>query len=166
MVKKSLKLGIIGVAVLAIALGIGIGINHKRRNSASSSSSLAIGSNADYRAYDDIDCKESRRVLVVPGTEEYNNDGRVKRRMFRKLGTESTINDSSISTAKALKSSLSMLSTSTSKTKSGKSKSKSPSKASKAKVSVICDNYLTRFLSYMRLMILSLYKSITTSIEL
>lgn len=142
MVKKSLKLGIIGVAVLAIALGIGIGIDHKRRNSASSSSSLAIGSNADYRAYDDIDCKESRRVLVVPGTGEYN-DGRAKRRMFRKLGTESTINDSSISTAKAFKSSLSMLSTSTSKTKSGKSKSKSPSKASKAKVSVICTYVIT-----------------------
>ena len=98
MVKKSIKLGIAALAVVAIALGIGIGVGQKNSQKKASSSNLSDVSNV-YAAYD-LDCVDTRRELVVPGTEEYRGSptkrrmlfrkvSRISNRQTRKLGTES-----------------------------------------------------------------------------
>ena len=83
MVKNSIKLGIAALAVVAIALGIGIGVGQKNSQKASSSSNLSDVSNV-YAAYD-LDCVDTRRELVVPGTEEYHGLPTNRRMLFRKV---------------------------------------------------------------------------------
>ena len=83
MVKKSIKLGIAALAVVAIALGIGIGVGQKNSQKKASSSNLSDVSNV-YAAYD-LDCVDTRRELVVPGTEEYRGSPTKRRMLFRKV---------------------------------------------------------------------------------
>ena len=87
---KHYKAGIVCLAVVAIALGIGIGIGTKKtdQNEALSSSKASEATDVD-AAYDDIDCENRGRVLIVPGVGAYQVEGTPP--AVRRLGTEAAI---------------------------------------------------------------------------
>lgn len=94
---KPLKLVLITLAVVAVVIGIGVGIGVGKKQSYKSSASSSFNS----KELDGMDsmynCEDndSRRVLVVPGVEDYHPKDTEPLKKLRGLGTESDVQDSS-----------------------------------------------------------------------
>jgi len=88
---KIIKLGVIFLALAAIlGIGLGVGLKNRKNNVSANESSLAkAGLDVESTVYAIDDCEDTRRVLVVPGTEDYRMAPPAQRRkLARRLGKE------------------------------------------------------------------------------